>query len=282
MSTQRSTQRSSLIAAAVTLALSGRRQPGPGSTIDERGPDRRGRRHRHPRQPARIAGDQARGECRRRRAERRRRRQIPEQECRRGDDAGARRRHRPPLRPRRARQHRRHRSQPQPDLPRRPPGGAVDLAVRRAAQPRLRPDPDRVGDHRPHRDLQVARSAPARRQPRRHRAHAHAPAAGSGRQHRSPPPSPTTTTTRPRRGSRASPGCTAGRTPTKRGASRSPRSTTRNRSIARASEIFGYTPASTFTERDRRRPRCAGAQLRQRRLVPADAQARQRRRSICN
>ena len=44
------------------------------------------------------------------------------------------------------------------------------------------------------------------------------------------------------------------------------------------SEIFGYVPASTFTNVSRCGPDRAGTQLRQRRLVPAGPQAQQRRR----
>src|SRR6185503_6044788 len=60
---------------------------GAGRAIDderELEPDRRSRGHRHPRQLARIPGDQARGGRRRRRSQRRGRRQVPGQESRRG------------------------------------------------------------------------------------------------------------------------------------------------------------------------------------------------------
>ena len=86
-----------------------------------------------------------------------------------------------------------------------------------------------------------------------------------------------TTTTRPRRRSRASPGCTAGRTPTETWGIAVAAQHYEEQVDRQGAEIFGYQPASTFPNVTGVDPDAQVPELRQRRLVPADARTRQRR-----
>ena len=154
----------------------------PRTAIDELGADRRGRGHRHPRQLARIARDQARSGRRGRRAQCRGRRQVPRQESRRSPAARAWHRDQPRLRRRRAREPARPVLDADAHAAERPLARDRRLVHPRPAEHDAQLQlPDAAGGrHRPGQGVQVAAGGLRRGRHRRHDRRRHAQAARPG------------------------------------------------------------------------------------------------------